>query len=98
MRVEVTPPHGQGKLSVRTRTGYYAKGSSTASDNSTPRATPVPVASSQQTPTVSPKTDLNSFRMNNFLVIVLGNPCSIIILQKQWGGVAAPKILAVTTL
>jgi VWFA-related protein len=31
VRVEVTPPHGQGKLSVRTRTGYYAKGTA-ASD------------------------------------------------------------------
>ena len=26
VRVEVTPPHGTGKLNVRTRTGYYAKG------------------------------------------------------------------------
>jgi hypothetical protein len=30
-----------------------------------------------------PQNDHNSFRMNNFLVIVLGNPCSIITLQKQ---------------
>ena len=42
LRVEVTPPHGQGKLSVRTRTGYYAKGSSTAIDNSAPRSTATP--------------------------------------------------------
>jgi Ca-activated chloride channel homolog len=32
VRVEVTPPRGQGKLSVRTRTGYYAKGARAASD------------------------------------------------------------------
>jgi Ca-activated chloride channel homolog len=33
VRVEVTPPHGSGKLSVRTRSGYYAKSSgSSASD------------------------------------------------------------------
>jgi Ca-activated chloride channel family protein len=50
VRVEVTPPHGQGKLSVRTRTGYYAKGSSTASDNSAPRPGATSIASTRQTP------------------------------------------------
>lgn len=50
VRVEVTPPHGQGKLSVRTRTGYYAKGSSTVSDNSASPSKGSSALTARQTP------------------------------------------------
>jgi Ca-activated chloride channel homolog len=32
VRVEVTPPHGRGRVTVRTRSGYYAKNSTSSSD------------------------------------------------------------------
>jgi hypothetical protein len=43
---------------------------------------------------MGPQNRPNSFRMNNFLVIVLDNLIRIITLQKQWGRGRMPAFSA----
>ena len=45
---------------------------------------------------IPPQNRPNSFRMNNFLVIVLDNRIRIITLQKQWGRGKMPVFIALS--
>jgi hypothetical protein len=57
-----------------------------ASTRDAPHSKEIVLVLPQKTSILGPQNGLKSFIINNFLVIVLGNPCRINTIQKQWGG------------